>query len=125
VIIDATDSLKTKFMMNDVCVRHGKPFSVAGVKEWQGQAMTVVPGSACYRCVFDNVLASDKGRPSQFGVLGVLPGLLGIIQATEAIKCILGCGELLTNKLLVVDLFTMRFKPVQIDPDIDCFCRSV
>lgn len=121
-IIDGTDNFPAKFLINDACVILGKPFSHAGVIKFYGQTMTYVPGKGpCYRCVFLNPPPADT-VPSckQAGVLGVIPGVLGTIQATEAIKCILGIGELLVGSLLVIDVLDMEFRKVKLDERPDC-----
>ncbi len=109
-IIDATDSFQIKFLINDVCVRSGKPYSHGAISRFAGQTMTVVPGSACYRCLFDSM----PHKTDPVGPLGVLPGVIGVIQATEAIKYIAGIGELLTDTLLIYDALTMRFDRIHV-----------
>lgn len=103
-VIDATDNFATKFLINDSCVRLGKPFSHGSVMRFGGQAMTWVPGAATYRDVFPEppVDGSDVNC-GIVGLLATMPGIIGTIQATEALKYLLGVGELLTDRLLVVD----------------------
>jgi len=113
-IIDATDNFDAKFFINDCCVSLQKPFSHAGVLQFLGQVMTVIPKkTACYRCVFGQ---KPEGIPScgRYGVLNTLPGFIGTIQATEAIKYITGIGELLTDTLLTVDMRNFNIKKIQI-----------
>lgn len=121
-VIDATDNFDTKFLINDVCVQCGIPFSHAGVLGWQGQTMTVLPGiTACYRCVFQEPPAPDSVPScSQAGILGSVAGMLGTIQATEAIKYLTGAGELLTDRLLVCDALTMQFRDVPVRRSRSC-----
>ena len=114
-IIDGTDSFGAKFLINDACVMAGKPFSHAGILRFDGQTMTVLPGTASYRCVFKeppplNAVPSC----SQAGIWGAVAGMLGTIQATEALKYIIGAGDLLTNRLLVVNALTMNFRTVKV-----------
>ncbi len=127
-VVDGTDNFETKFLINDACVKTKKPFSHAGVVKFKGQAMTVIPGrSACVRCIFD-APPPQGAVPDccQVGILGVLPGVMGCIQATEAIKCILGIGELLTNALLTYDALSMEFRKVAFTRKIDCkSCGSI
>ena len=121
-VIDATDNFDTKFLINDVCVQSGIPFSHAGVLGWQGQTMTVLPGvAACYRCVFQEPPVPDSVPScSQAGILGSVAGILGTIQATEAIKYLTGAGELLTDRLLVCDALTMQFRNVPVRRSSSC-----
>ena len=115
-VIDATDNFPAKFLINDACVLLQKPFSHAGVRRLNGQTMTYAPGKGpCYRCVFLNPPPDITSPDSEEkGVLGVIPGIIGSIQATEAIKYLLGIGELLTGKLLVFDAVDMEFRKVEI-----------
>lgn len=113
-VIDGTDSFAAKFLVADACHFAGKPYSHAGILRFEGQAMTVLPGkSGCYRCLFrEPPPAGAVPSCSQAGVLGVLAGIVGTIQAAEAVKYVLGIGELLTNRLLVFDALKMRFREV-------------
>jgi molybdopterin/thiamine biosynthesis adenylyltransferase len=122
-VIDGTDNFPAKFLINDACVMENKPLSHAGIIKFSGQTMTVVPedDSACYRCAFPEppkpgVVPSCK----EAGVIGVMGGVIGTIQATEAIKYILGHGELLTGKLLTYDATKMDFRKVDINKREDC-----
>lgn len=121
-VIDGTDNFETKFLINDVCVQQKKPFSHAGVVKFKGQTITVVPGtSACLRCVFDSPPPTGVVPDCcQVGILGVLPGVIGCIQATEGIKCILGIGELLTDSLLTYDALSMEFRKIGFSRNPDC-----
>jgi molybdopterin-synthase adenylyltransferase len=113
-VIDATDNFSAKFLINDTCVRLGIPFSHGGVLRFSGQTMTVVPQqSPCYRCIFPEPPPPDVASAcSRDGILGVLPGVIGVIQATEAIKVLLGIGEPLTGRLLTYDALSLRFREV-------------
>jgi molybdopterin/thiamine biosynthesis adenylyltransferase len=121
-ILDGTDNFATKFLINDACVMAGKPFSHGGILRFHGQTMTVQPGqSACYRCVFP--FAPPPGSVpscSQAGVLGVVAGILGTIQAAEALKFLTKTGTLLTNSLLIFDAKTMLFRKMEIRPNENC-----
>ena len=121
-MIDATDNFPSKFLINDACVLVQKPFSHAGISQLYGQTMTYVPGKGpCYRCVFLNpppAMASPNS--AEKGVLGVIPGIIGSIQATETIKYLLGIGELLTGKLLVFDALAMEFRKIEIVARTNC-----
>lgn len=120
-IVDATDNFPVKFLVNDACVLSGKPFSVGGILRFSGQVMTHVPGSACYRCLFEEAPPPDAAPScSQAGVLGSLAGTLGAIQATETLKYLTGAGTLLTNRLLTFDLKTMDFFKIENPRRADC-----
>jgi molybdopterin-synthase adenylyltransferase len=122
-ILDAVDNFTTKFLISDVCVREHKPFSHAGVRGFEGQTFTYVPGGAsgCYRCLFQSpppsTLVPDQAAG---GIWGSVAGSLGLIQATEAVKCILGIGRLLTNRLLVYHALDQRWREVPFQPAADC-----
>lgn len=120
-IIDGTDNFPAKFLINDACVLAQKPFSHGGILRFDGQTMTYVPGKACYRCVFASP-PPENAVPScsQAGVLGAVAGMLGTIQAAEALKYIIGKGELLTNRLLIFDALNMNFRTVEIKRNEDC-----
>ena len=121
-IIDGTDNFPAKFLINDACVFEKKPFVHAGIIRFQGQLMTYVPGAGpCYRCVFKTMPPKDAVPTCrQAGVLGVMVGIIGTLQATEALKYILGVGELLTGYLLTYDALTMKFRKVKLPRDPHC-----
>lgn len=120
-IIDGTDNFPAKFLINDACVFEKKPYSHGGILKFDGQTMTYVPGEACYRCVFrypppKNAVPSC----SQAGVLGAIAGMLGTMQAAEALKFLTGTGELLTNRILIFDAFKMNFRTAAVKRADDC-----
>jgi len=121
-IIDGTDNFAAKFLINDACVMAGKPFSHCGILRFFGQTMTVIPHeTACYRCVF--LQPPPEGAVpscSQAGVLGVLAGIMGTIQANEALKFILKEGDLLANNLLTFDSLRMDFRKVKLNKNPRC-----
>ncbi|MGN1142118.1 MAG: HesA/MoeB/ThiF family protein [Oliverpabstia sp.] len=122
-IIDGTDNFPAKFLINDACVMAGKPFSHAGIIRFKGQLMTYVPGQGpCYRCVFKNPPPKDAVPTcKQAGVIGAMGGVIGSLQAMEAIKYILGVGDLLTGYLLTYDALTMEFRKVKLPKHVpDC-----
>jgi molybdopterin/thiamine biosynthesis adenylyltransferase len=126
-VIDASDNFATKFLINDACFFEKVPFSHAGVLRFDGQLITILPGrSACYRCIFHSLPPADVARScSRAGVLGVLPGVIGTLQATEAIKYLLGIGELLTDTLLTYNALTMEFRKVHFHRNPNCpLCSS-
>lgn len=121
-VIDGTDNFAAKFLINDACVLERIPFSHGGILRFNGQTMTVAPGeSACYRCVF--AAPPPKGAVptcSEAGILGAVAGMLGTIQAAEALKFITGAGTLLTNTLLAFDAKTMDFRKARFKRNPRC-----
>lgn len=115
-IIDGTDNFPAKFLINDACVMAKKPFSHAGIIRFQGQLMTYVPGQGpCYRCVFKNPPPQDAVPTcKQAGVIGAMGGVIGSLQAMEAIKYILELGDLLTGSLLTYDALSMSFRKISL-----------
>jgi adenylyltransferase/sulfurtransferase len=121
-VIDCTDSFASKFLINDACVMEKIPFSHGGVLRLSGQTMTVIPSvSACYRCVFTAPPPKNAVPTSaEVGILGAIPGIVGAIQAAEAIKFIAQSGVLLTNKLLTFEGRTMDFRTIALHKRVDC-----
>ncbi len=110
-VIDATDRFETKYLVNDACVLSGKPYVHAGVVGFRGQVMTYIPdGGPCLRCILPEI-PDDQGAPcAQAGILGAVAGILGSIQAAEAVKYLVQVGELLTGRILYVDALSMEFR---------------
>lgn len=121
-VIDATDNFATKFLINDACVLGGKPYSHGGILKFDGQTMTVLPGrSACYRCIFPEPPEGELAIAcARAGVLGVLPGVIGTIQATEAIKFLMGTGDLLADRLFTYNALRMKFREVPVKRNRAC-----
>jgi molybdopterin-synthase adenylyltransferase len=120
-VVEATDNFNSKFLVNDACVMAGKPFSQGGVLRFEGQTFTYVPGSACYRCLYQAPPPDDKSAScSQAGILGSIAGMLGTIQATEVLKYFTQAGQLLTNKLLSFDALSLSFKTINVCKDEEC-----
>ncbi len=122
VILDGTDNFQTRYLVNDACVILGKPNAYGSIFRFDGQASVfAVKGGPCYRCLYPEppppglVPSCAEG-----GVLGVLPGVIGIIQATEAIKLILGVGQPLVGRLLLYDALQMRFRELKLRRDVEC-----
>jgi molybdopterin-synthase adenylyltransferase len=109
-VVDCCDNYASKFLINDVCVEMQKPYSHGAVLALQGEVMTYTPGNADYRSVFES--PPDDGTvptSAQVGILGSITGIIGSIQATEAIKYLTGIGELIINRILIFDGKAMRF----------------
>jgi molybdopterin/thiamine biosynthesis adenylyltransferase len=120
-IIDGTDNFPAKFLINDACVLLGKPFSHGGILRFNGQTMTYLPGHTCYRCVFD--APPPKGAVptcSEAGILGAVAGMLGTIQAAEALRYIIGKGRLLADRLLTFNALDMEFRTINLHRNPDC-----
>lgn len=121
LVLDGTDRLATRYLVNDACVILGLPLVSAAIHRFEGQIMTYVPGQGpCYRCVFPQAPEGGVANCAQAGVLGVLPGVLGTLQATEAIKLITGVGDPLTGRLLTYDALEMRFHEFRVARRPDC-----
>lgn len=115
-IIDGTDNFPTKFLINDACVLGHKPFCHAGILRFEGQLMTYVPDEGpCYRCIFEAPPPKDA-VPScrEAGVIGAMAGVIGSMQALEAVKYITGQGELLTGSMLIFDGLKMEWRRVKL-----------
>lgn len=122
-VIEGSDNLPTKMLINDTCINLEIPFTIAGVLRFHGQVMTVIPKekTACYRCVFGNISYDNSGLScSQAGVIGFVPGIFGCIEANEAIKYILNVGELIINKILYIDLLRNSFHFINVHRDNNC-----
>ncbi len=123
LVIDGTDNFATRYLCNDAAVLSGKTNVYGSIFRFEGQASVFAPhlGGPCYRCLFPEP-PPPGAVPScaEGGVLGVLPGLVGAIQATEAIKAITGLGETLMGRLLHIDALTMRFREIRLRRDPLC-----
>ncbi len=116
-VLDCTDTREAKYQINDACVLLGVPFVHAGVRELSGQILSFAPGHACLRCVLPEPQAVAAG---EFGTLGAAAGVLGAMQAAEAVKLLTGLGTPLLDTLLHVDLETGAFTRVHIDRSPHC-----
>ena len=122
IIVDGTDNFPTRYLVNDACVLLGKPNCYGSIFRFEGQASVFgAPGGPCYRCLYPEppppglVPSCAEG-----GVLGILPGVVGTIQATEAVKLIMGVGEPLIGRFLIYDALRMRFRELKLRKDPDC-----
>ena len=121
LILDGSDRLSTRYQVNDACVLQKKMLVSAAIYRFEGQTFSYVPGRGpCYRCLFANAAEGVTPNCAEAGVLGVLPGILGTIQATEAIKLLTGIGEPLVGRLLMFDALTMRFDEFKVSRRKDC-----
>ncbi len=116
VVVDAMDNLLTRYLLNRAAIESGIPFVHGAVYGLEGRAMTVLPEkTACLRCVYRGLAPQEK-----LPVLGVTPGIIACIQATEVIKYIVGIGKLLTNRLLIYDGLAMKFRELAVKRDPNC-----
>ena len=126
VVVDGADNFAVRYLLNDACVKLGKPLVYGAVHRFEGQASVFDAGrrrgeAPCYRCLFPEPPPPEAApNCSEAGVLGVLPGVVGMLQATEAIKLLLGLGTPLTGRLLHFDALSMRFRETRLLPDPDC-----
>jgi sulfur-carrier protein adenylyltransferase/sulfurtransferase len=126
VIIDGADNFPTRYLLSDACVKLAKPLVYGAVQRFDGQLMVFDAGrrrgeSPCYRCLFPQPPPPEAApNCAEAGVLGVLPGVIGLLQATEALKLLLGIGESLDGRLLTFDALSMRFRESRLRPDPDC-----
>lgn len=131
VVIDGSDNFPTRYLLNDACVELAKPLVYAAVQRFSGQISVFDAGrqrgsAPCYRCLFPEAPnGEDAPNCAEAGVLGVLPGVMGLLQATEAIKIILGIGQTLSGRLLQFDALAMRFSELQIPVDNECPCCGI
>jgi molybdopterin/thiamine biosynthesis adenylyltransferase/rhodanese-related sulfurtransferase len=122
VVVDGTDSFETRYLLNDAAVRLGIPVIHGSVYRWDGQVTTLWPPKGpCYRCLYPSP-PPDELSPacSVIGVVGVLPGVIGMLQATEVLKLVLGVGEPLIGRLVMVDALATRFDEVLVPRDPAC-----
>lgn len=127
LVVDGSDNLATRYAVNDAAVRARVPLVHGSVHRFEGQVTTVIPGEgACYRCVFPRGPEAGAALScDEVGVLGVLPGLVGVLQATEALKVLLKLGAPLAGRLLTVDALAMRFREIRVPRDPSCAsCRG-
>jgi adenylyltransferase/sulfurtransferase len=116
LIVDAMDNLATRYLLNKTAIDRGIPFFHGAVYGFEGRAMTVIPGKgACLRCMYRGDVPAEK-----FPVVGVAPGVIGCIQATEVIKYVLGIGDLLINTLLVYDGMSLEFNKFTVQRYPEC-----
>jgi adenylyltransferase/sulfurtransferase len=122
IVVDGSDNFPTRYLVNDACVLTGKPLSHGAVFRFHGQVMTIVPGQGpCYRCLFrEPPPPGMTATCEEAGVLGVLPGMIGLLQATEVLKLILNQGQPLSGRLLNYEALEMEFRAVKVRRDPAC-----
>lgn len=126
VVIDGGDNFPVRYLLNDACVHLSKPLVYGAVHRFEGQVSVFDAGRArgqkpCYRCLFPEPPPPEAApNCSEVGVLGVLPGVIGMLQATEALKLLLGLGQPLSGRLLHFDALAMQFRETRLAPDPDC-----
>ncbi|GAA3918746.1 molybdopterin-synthase adenylyltransferase MoeB [Luteimonas lutimaris] len=126
VVLDGADNFPVRYLLNDACVKLGKPLVYGAVHRFTGQVSVFDAGrqrgvAPCYRCLFPEPPPPEAApNCSEAGVLGVLPGVVGMLQATEVLKLLLHVGEPLTGRLLNFDALSMRFRETRLPPDPDC-----
>ncbi len=122
VVVDGSDNFPTRYLLNDACVKHALPLVYGAVHRFQGQVSVFHAGRGpCYRCLFPEPPPPEAApNCAEAGVLGVLPGIIGLLQATEAIKLVLDLGEPLLGRLLCVDALGMRFRELKLPRDPHC-----
>jgi len=121
LVLDGSDNFETRYLVNDACVRAGKPNAFGSVLGFEGQASLFAPGGPCYRCVFPS--APPEGSIptcAEAGVIGPVAGIVGLIQASEALKWLLGIGRPLRGRLLLLDALSMRFDEVALQRNPGC-----
>lgn len=122
IVIDCSDNFPTRYLVNDACVMAGKPLVSGAILRFEGQVTTIIPGEGhCYRCLFEEMTPAGLVPSCQeVGLLGVLPGVVGVLQATEVLKLILGKGNVLKNELLIYNALKTTFRKVKVPKNPDC-----
>jgi molybdopterin/thiamine biosynthesis adenylyltransferase len=118
IVVDACDNLATRYLINEACVKYKIPWIHGAVARYEGQVTKFVPGGACYRCLYPDLdITHGSGRPPGVGgVLGVVPGMIGMIQATEVLKHLLRIGTSLEGRMILFDARYMSFQELKLRP---------
>ncbi|RMH15961.1 MAG: molybdopterin-synthase adenylyltransferase MoeB [Gammaproteobacteria bacterium] len=127
VVLDGCDNYETRYLVSDCCRKLARPHVYGAVQEMWGQVSVFWPSQqqgGCYRCLYPESLQGDAANCNTLGVLGVVPGVIGTLQATETLKILLGLGQPLTNRLLQYDAMTGAFRVSRIQADPECVCSS-
>lgn len=122
IVVDCSDNFPTRFLVNDACVMVKKPLVTGAVSGFDGQVTVVIPGDGpCYRCLFEEPPPPGAlPSPQEVGLLGVIPGVIGTLQAAEVLKRIIGRGEILKGELLIYDALKSAFRKVKIPKNPEC-----
>lgn len=122
LVVDATDNLDSRYVLNQACIKANKPFIYGGVLSMVGQVMTILPGQGpCFRCIFrENPSKKAVKSTADVGILGSVAGVIGCIQGTEAVKYLLNQGNLLVGRILTMDSSSMSFQEVEVRRDPTC-----
>jgi len=121
IVVNGSDNFPTRYLLNDAAYLSGKPFVDGGILMFDGQATTHIPGRGCYRCLYPTPPPPDEVPTcADVGVVGALPGLVGAIQALETIKLILGAGQTLSGRLLLINVLDMEFRTVNLRRNPEC-----
>ncbi len=122
MVVDGTDNFASRYIINDACVKEEKPYIFGAINKFIGQVTTVMPGQGpCFRCLFPEGNDPDQAtRDKPIGVFGFVPGVIGTLEACEAVKLALGVGENLIGRLLVFDALTVEFREIIIEDDPEC-----
>ena len=121
LVLDCTDNFATRYLINDVCKLNDTPWLYASIYQFSGQCALFMPDKSCFRCLFPNP-PQDAPDCNTAGVLGVLPGLLGTLQATEALKVLTGMPSAIDNTLLLVETHDMQFQKIALQKNEHCSC---
>jgi molybdopterin/thiamine biosynthesis adenylyltransferase len=122
LIVDGADNFQARYLTNDACLKLGKPVIHASIFRFEGQ-LTVFSGDGrpCYRCLYPEPPPAEEAPScAEAGVLGILPGVMGVLQATEAVKVLLGLGSTLAGRLLMFDALRMKFRELKLRADPKC-----
>lgn len=121
VVVDCTDNFPVRYLLNDACIDYCKPMIFGGVLAFAGQVMTIIPGEGpCLRCLFREEPPPNAPTCADVGILGAVPGVIGTLQAAEAVKCILGVGKPLVGRLLTYDALSATFYEIALEKDQGC-----
>ena len=122
IVVDCSDNYPTRFLVNDACFMIRKPLVTGAISKFEGQLTVIIPHEGpCYRCLFEEPPPPDiTSSPEDAGLLGVIPGVIGTLQATEVLKLIIGTGEILKGELLIYHALKTTFRKVKIPKNPEC-----